>query len=137
MAKAGDLQVLLVEDEAQMRRFLRSSLPAHGYELIEAATGRDAITQAGTRNPDIILLDLGLPDMDGVEIAKQLRTFTKAPIIVLSARGQERDKVDALDAGADDYLTKPFALSELLARMRVARRHIEGRSDEKIGRAHV
>jgi two-component system KDP operon response regulator KdpE len=131
MLKAGDLQVLLVEDEPQMRRFLRSSLPAHGYELVEAGTGREAIAQAGARNPDIILVDLGLPDMDGVEVTRQLREFTKAPIIVLSARGQERDKVDALDAGADDYLTKPFGLSELLARMRVARRHLEGRSDEK------
>lgn len=131
MAKAGDLQVLLIEDEAQMRRFLRSSLPAHGYVVVEATTGREAIVQAGTRNPDIILLDLGLPDMDGVEVAKQLREFSKAPIIVLSARGQERDKVDALDAGADDYVTKPFGLSELLARMRVARRHLEGRADEK------
>ncbi len=131
MVKAGDLHVLLVEDEAQMRRFLRSSLPAHGYVVVEATTGREAIVQAGTRNPDIILLDLGLPDMDGVEVAKQLREFSKAPIIVLSARGQERDKVDALDAGADDYVTKPFGLSELLARMRVARRHLEGRADEK------
>ncbi|MDB5217829.1 MAG: two component transcriptional regulator, winged helix family [Myxococcaceae bacterium] len=131
MVKAGDLQVLLIEDEAQMRRLLRSSLPAHGYVVVEAPTGRDALVQAGTRNPDIILLDLGLPDMDGVDLAKQLRELTKAPIIVLSARGQERDKVDALDAGADDYVTKPFGLSELLARMRVARRHLEGRSDEK------
>ena len=131
MVKAGDLQVLLVEDEPQMRRFLRSSLPAHGYELVEAGSGREAIAQAGARNPDIILVDLGLPDMDGVEVTRQLREFSKAPIIVLSARGQERDKVDALDAGADDYLTKPFGLSELLARMRVARRHLEGRSDEK------
>jgi two-component system KDP operon response regulator KdpE len=131
MAKAGDLQVLLVEDEAQMRRFLRSSLPAHGYQLVEAASGREALSQAGARNPDLILVDLGLPDMDGVDVTRKLREFTKAPIIVLSARGQERDKVDALDAGADDYLTKPFGLSELLARMRVARRHIEGRTDEK------
>lgn len=131
MAKPGDLQVLLVEDEAQMRRFLRSSLPGHGYALVEVGTGRDALVQAGTRNPDIILLDLGLPDMDGVEVARQLREFSKAAIIVLSARGQERDKVDALDAGADDYITKPFGLSELLARMRVARRHLEGRTDEK------
>jgi two-component system, OmpR family, KDP operon response regulator KdpE len=131
MAKAGDLQVLLVEDEAQMRRLLRSSLPAHGYAVVEAPTGREAIEQAGTRNPDIILLDLGLPDIDGVDLARQLREFSKAAIIVLSAREQERDKVNALDAGADDYLTKPFGLSELLARMRVARRHLEGRTDEK------
>ena len=127
MAKAGDLQVLLVEDEPQMRRFLRSSLAgARVRRSSRRRAGREAIAQAGARNPDIILLDLGLPDMDGVEVTKQLREFSKAPIIVLSARGQERDKVDALDAGADDYLTKPFGLSELLARMRVARRHLEG-----------
>ena len=114
-----------------MRRFLRNSLPAHGYALTEVDTGREAIAQAGTRNPDIILLDLGLPDMDGVEVTRQLREFCKAAIIVLSAREQERYKVAALDAGADDYLTKPFGLSELLARMRVARRHLEGRIDEK------
>jgi two-component system KDP operon response regulator KdpE len=131
VAKPGEFQVLLVEDEPQMRRFLRSSLPAHGYSILEVETGREAIAQAGTRNPDIVLLDLGLPDIDGVAVTKQLREFSKAAIIVLSARGQERDKVDALDAGADDYLTKPFGLSELLARMRVARRHLEGRSDEK------
>jgi two-component system, OmpR family, KDP operon response regulator KdpE len=131
MAKAGDLQVLLVEDEAQMRRFLKSSLPPHGYVVFHAPTGREAIVQAGTRNPDIILLDLGLPDMDGVEVTKELREFSKAAIIVLSARGQESDKVNALDAGADDYLTKPFGLSELLARMRVARRHLEKRTDER------
>ncbi len=131
MAKAGDLVVLVVEDEAQMRRFLRGSLPAHGYALVEAENGRDAIAEAGARNPDIVLLDLGLPDMDGVEVAKRIREISQAAIIVLSARGQERDKVDALDAGADDYLTKPFGLSELLARMRVARRHLEGRSDER------
>jgi two-component system KDP operon response regulator KdpE len=131
VAKVGTLHVLLVEDEAPMRRLLRGSLPAHGYDLIEAASGRDAIAEAGARNPDIVLLDLGLPDMDGVEVAKRLREFTKAPIIVLSARGQERDKVDALDAGADDYVTKPFGLPELLARMRVARRHLQGRADER------
>lgn len=131
MGKVGELQVLLVEDEAQMRRLLRSSLPPHGYVVTEAGTGREALAQAGGRNPDIILVDLGLPDMDGVEVTRRLREFTKAPIIVLSARGQEQDKVHALDAGADDYLTKPFGLAELLARMRVARRHLEGRSDEK------
>jgi two-component system KDP operon response regulator KdpE len=130
MAKAGDVQVLLVEDEAQMRRLLRSSLPPHGYFVVEAVTGREAIDQATARNPDIVLLDLGLPDIDGVEVTRELRKFSKAAIIVLSARGQENDKVDALDAGADDYVTKPFGVSELLARMRVARRHLEGRTDE-------
>lgn len=131
MPKTGDIQVLLVEDEAQMRRFLRTSIPPHGYALVEVENGREAIAQAGSRNPDIILLDLGLPDMDGVEVTRKLREFSKAAIIVLSARGQERDKIDALDAGADDYLTKPFGVPELLARMRVARRHLEGRVDEK------
>jgi two-component system KDP operon response regulator KdpE len=121
------VKVLLVEDEAQMRRLLRTSLPPHGYKIIEAATGTEGLALAGSHNPDVVLLDLGLPDMDGVEVARQLREWSKAPIIVLSARGQEDDKVAALDAGADDYLTKPFGLSELLARMRVAQRHIEAR----------
>jgi two-component system KDP operon response regulator KdpE len=129
--KAGDLHVLLVEDEPSMRRFLTASLPAHGYAVVEAASGREALSEAASRAPDIILLDLGLPDVDGVALATQLRELSKAPMIVLSARGQERDKVDALDAGADDYLTKPFGLDELLARMRVARRHLEGRADER------
>ncbi len=119
------LTVLLIEDEPQMRRFLRGSLAPTGYELVEAATGREGLAIAKTRPPDVILLDLGLPDMDGLEVTKQLREWTKTPIIVLSAREQEKDKVAALDAGADDYLTKPFGLPELLARIRVARRHGE------------
>ena len=122
MVKAGALQVLLVEDEPQMRRFLRSSLPAHGYELVEAGSGREAIAQAGARNPDIILVDLGLPDMDGVEVTRRLREWTQIPIIIVSVREQERDKIAALDAGADDYLTKPFGVGELMARLRVALR---------------
>jgi two-component system KDP operon response regulator KdpE len=125
---AGELTVLVIEDEAQMRRFLRASLPPHGYAIVEATSAREGLANAGTRNPDLILLDLGLPDTDGIEVTRQLREFTKAPIIVLSARGQEQDKVAALDAGADDYLTKPFAVNELLARMRVARRHREDQS---------
>jgi two-component system KDP operon response regulator KdpE len=127
---AHDLTVLVIEDESQMRRFLRASLPPHGYTLIEAPTGRDGIANAGTSNPDIILLDLGLPDTDGIDVTKQLREFTKTPIIILSAREQDQHKVAALDAGADDYLTKPFSVSELLARIRVARRHAENRSDD-------
>jgi two-component system KDP operon response regulator KdpE len=123
------VKVLLVEDEAQMRRLLRTSLPPHGYKIIEAATGKEGLALAGSHNPDLVLLDLGLPDMDGVEVARRLREWSKAPVIVLSARGQEDDKVAALDAGADDYLTKPFGLSELLARMRVAQRHIEARGE--------
>ena len=115
--------VLIVEDEPQVMRFLRASLVNNGYRLIEAITGREGILFAEQHVPDIVLLDLGLPDMDGLDVARKLRSWSQLPIIVLSARGQERVKVDALDAGADDYLTKPFGLSELLARMRVALRH--------------
>jgi two-component system, OmpR family, KDP operon response regulator KdpE len=115
--------VLLVEDEPQMRRFIRATLPGHGYRLVEAETGAQALVEAGTRAPDLILLDLGLPDIDGVEVTRRLREWSATPIIVLSARGQEGDKIQALDAGADDYLTKPFGTGELLARMRVALRH--------------
>jgi two-component system KDP operon response regulator KdpE len=115
--------ILLVEDEPQMRRFLRVSLTGHEFRLIESETGSDAFTQAATHNPDAILLDLGLPDMDGIEVTRRLREWTRTPIIVLSARGQEQDKIAALDAGADDYLTKPFGMGELLARIRVALRH--------------
>jgi two-component system KDP operon response regulator KdpE len=115
--------VLLIEDEPQMRRFLRATLRAHDYHVVEAATGREGLAQTAGRNPDLILLDLGLPDADGLDVARQLRGFTRAPVIVISARGQERDKVAALDLGADDYLTKPFGVPELLARIRVALRH--------------
>jgi two-component system, OmpR family, KDP operon response regulator KdpE len=114
--------VLVVEDEPQVLRFLRASLGAHGYRLVEAATGEQALVEAATRVPDLVLLDLGLPDMDGVDVARRLREWSAVPIIVLSARGQENDKIRALDAGADDYLTKPFGVGELLARMRVALR---------------
>jgi two-component system, OmpR family, KDP operon response regulator KdpE len=115
--------VLLIEDEPQMRRFLRAALGNESYRLVEAATARDGLAQAAGRNPDIILLDLGLPDGDGIDLTRRLREWSGTPIIVISARGQERDKVAALDAGADDYLTKPFGVGELLARMRVALRH--------------
>jgi two-component system KDP operon response regulator KdpE len=125
MAVTGPI-VLLVEDEAEMRRALRPSLRAHGYQLIESATGREGLAQAAGRNPDVILLDLGLPDGDGLDVVRELRLTTRAPIIVISARGQERDKVAALDLGADDYLTKPFGVVELQARIRVALRHGAG-----------
>jgi len=115
--------VLLVEDEPQMQRFLRAALTGHGFRLVEVETGTAALTEAATRNPEVILLDLGLPDQDGLEVTRKLREWTQTPIIVISARGQEKDKVAALDAGADDYLTKPFGVQELLARMRVALRH--------------
>lgn len=117
--------VLVVEDEPQMRRFLRAALGGHGYRLAEAETATSGLTEAATRNPDVVLLDLGLPDMDGLEFTKRLREWTRMPVVVISARGQESDKVKALDAGADDYLTKPFGVEELLARIRVARRHAE------------
>ena len=122
-APAPALVVLVIEDEAPIRRFLRASLDTQGYRLIEAATGEDGLREAGTRQPDVVLLDLGLPDLDGLEVIRRLREWTAVPIIVLSARGQERDKVAALDAGADDYLSKPFGVGELLARLRVVQRH--------------
>jgi two-component system, OmpR family, KDP operon response regulator KdpE len=115
--------ILLIEDEPQMRRFLRAALGTQDYDLVEAATAREGLAQAAGRNPDLILLDLGLPDGDGLEVTRQIREWAVTPIIVLSARGQESDKVAALDAGADDYLTKPFGVAELLARMRAALRH--------------
>jgi len=115
--------LLVVEDDTQMRKFLRASLSSHGYRLVEAVNGSEGLTQAASYNPDLILLDLGLPDMDGLLVTKRLREWASAPIIVISARGQEDDKINALDAGADDYLTKPFGTGELLARIRVALRH--------------
>ena len=116
--------ILIIEDEAQLRRYLRPSLAAEGYRLVEAATGQEGLSLASQYVPDIVLLDLGLPDMDGLEVTRLLRQWSEVPIIVLSARGQEKDKVAALDAGADDYLTKPFGFPELLARLRVALRHV-------------
>jgi two-component system KDP operon response regulator KdpE len=115
--------ILLIEDEPQMQRFLRIVLQGQGYCFIEAQTGQEGLVQAATRSPDIVLLDLGLPDIDGLEVTRRLREWSDIPIIVLSAREQEQDKIKALDAGADDYLTKPFGAGELLARIRVAMRH--------------
>ncbi len=118
-----DVTVLLIEDEPEIRRFLRTTLPAHGFRLYEAATGKEGLAEAQARNPDLILLDLGLPDLEGSEVIRQVRVWTATPIIVLSARDQEQVKVAALDLGADDYVTKPFGVDELLARMRAALRH--------------
>lgn len=115
--------VLVVEDEPQVLRFLRAGLPAHGYRVLEATSGAEALRTAAQYVPDIVLLDLGLPDMDGMQVLAELRAWSRMPVIVLSARGQEAAKVAALDAGADDYLTKPFGFPELLARMRAALRH--------------
>jgi two-component system, OmpR family, KDP operon response regulator KdpE len=115
--------VLVVEDEAAMSRLIRSVLTTAGYRVFEVATARDALVQASDRSPDVVLLDLGLPDRDGVEVVRKLREWMRAPILVVSAREREEEKVAALDAGADDYLTKPFGARELLARLRVALRH--------------
>jgi len=123
MTSAGGPLILVVEDEPQMRHFLRAALEGHDYRIAEATTAREGIAQATSRSPDVILLDLGLPDGDGLDVTKRLREWSHAPVIVISARGQEGDKVAALDAGADDYLTKPFGIEELLARLRVALRH--------------
>ncbi|HSD21700.1 MAG TPA: response regulator [Anaeromyxobacter sp.] len=129
MNAAGPL-VLVVDDEAQVRRFLRAALVSRGYRLVEAESVREAEQLATSHNPDVYLLDLTLPDGDGVDLARRLREWTAAPIIVLSARGREEDKVNALDAGADDYLTKPFGVNELLARLRVALRHAQASPEQ-------
>lgn len=121
--------ILLIEDEPEIRRFLRTTLPVHGFRLYEATTGRDGLAEAQARNPDLILLDLGLPDLEGSEVIRQVREWTTTPIIVLSARAQEQVKVAALDLGADDYVTKPFGVNELLARMRAALRHTSRPAD--------
>jgi len=114
--------VVLIEDEPQIRRFLRAALTGHGYRLFEAGSGEDGLIEAATRQPDLVILDLGLPDLDGLGVLARLREWTSVPVIVLSARGQERDKIAALDGGADDYVSKPFSVGELLARMRAALR---------------
>ena len=119
------IRILSIEDEGEIRRFLRSTLGANGMELVEAETGKAGLQKITTTSPDVVLLDLGLPDMDGMAVLRQIREWGKTPVIVLSARGQERDKVAALEAGADDYLTKPFSAAELIARIRVALRHAQ------------
>ena len=117
------VRVLVIEDDPPIRRFLRAGLEGQGYALLEAASGAAGITEAATGAPDLVLLDLGLPDLDGFEVVRRLREWSATPVIVLTARDREGDKVRALDAGADDYVTKPFSMPELLARMRVALRH--------------
>ncbi len=114
--------ILMIEDDAQIRRFLRATLAAEGYAFHEALTAEDGIVQAVARRPDLILLDLGLPDFDGLDVIRRVRESSQTPIVILSARGQEQDKVAALDLGADDYVAKPFAVGELLARIRAALR---------------
>ncbi len=115
--------ILVVEDEPEIRRFLRASLGAEGYRVVEAETGMRGATDAGTHKPDLAIVDLGLPDLDGVEVIRRIRAWSPMPIVVLSARAREQAKIEALDAGADDYVTKPFGVGELLARVRVALRH--------------
>ena len=123
MTEPPQLRVLIVDDEHAIRRFFRASLLAHGYAVYEAATGEEALREMVTARPDIVILDLGLPDIDGVEVTRRLREWSATPVIILSVRNDEAAKIRALDAGADDYLTKPFGVGELLARLRVALRH--------------
>ena len=126
------LRVLVVDDEASIRKFLRASLTAHDYQVYEAATGQDALAAVLAHRPDLMILDLGLPDIEGIEVTRQLREWSQIPIIILSVREHESEKVAALDAGADDYLTKPFGISELLARMRAALRRRLAESDAPV-----
>ena len=126
------LRVLIVDDEIAIRRFLRTSLQANGYTVYEASNGDAALVEVVNRRPDLVILDLGLPGMDGLEVTRQLREWSHVPILVLSVKDQERDKIAALDAGADDYLTKPFGVGELMARMRVAIRHANKPANEPI-----
>ena len=118
------LQILVVEDDAPVRNLITTTLKAHDYRYITAATGEGAVMEAASHNPDILLLDLGLPDIDGVEVIRRIRSWSNVPIIVISARSEDTDKISALDAGADDYLTKPFSVEELLARLRVTQRRL-------------
>ena len=122
------IRVLIVDDEPQILRFLRPALEASGYDVLHAETGREALRLAANAAPDVLILDLGLPDMDGKEVLVQARQFTQAPILILSARDREAEKIAALDLGADDYIEKPFAIGELLARLRAALRHVKGAS---------
>ena len=118
------LLILVVEDDPSIRKLITTTLKAHEYRYLSAANGQSAILEASSHNPDIVLLDLGLPDMDGVEIIRKIRAWSNMPIIVISARSEDSDKIEALDAGADDYLTKPFSVEELLARLRVTQRRL-------------
>jgi two-component system, OmpR family, KDP operon response regulator KdpE len=125
-------RILVVDDEAPIRRYLRAALSGHGFVIYEAANGQEALNAVIADRPDIIILDLGLPDIDGIEVTRRLREWTQIPIIILSVREAEQDKIAALDAGADDYLTKPFGTGELMARMRVALRRLASSPDEPV-----
>jgi two-component system, OmpR family, KDP operon response regulator KdpE len=126
---------LIIDDETQIRRLLRVCLEAGGYRVEEAATGQEGITQAAQRRPDVVVLDLGLPDLDGLNVLKRLREWSQVPVIVLSVRDREEDKIAALDQGADDYVTKPFSTGELLARLRAAMRHTQPTSELTVFRS--
>ena len=132
MDDEGSHTILVVDDERPIRRFLRTSLQGHGYAVLEASTGQEALLAAAERRPDVIVLDLGLPDIDGTEVTRKLREWTQIPILILSVRDRESDKIAALDAGADDYLTKPFGVGELLARIRVSLRHSAAPDSEPV-----
>lgn len=125
-------KILVIDDEVEIRRLLKVGLTAHGFDFLEASNGQDGIYQAAMSRPDIIILDMGLPDLEGLSVVSQIREWSQIPIIILSVRGQDNDKVNALDLGADDYLTKPFSMSELLARIRVAIRHQGNRKFEPV-----
>ncbi len=127
-----NLRILIVDDEKAIRRFLRAALSSHGYQVIEAENGQAALTAASENPPGVVILDLGLPDIDGVQVTRQLREWYQGPIIILSVRNQENDKIAALDAGADDYLTKPFGVGELMARIRVILRRSNRPVDEPV-----
>ena len=131
MSETGQ-RVLVVDDEVSIRRYLRAALSAQGFTIYEAGNGQEAINAVLTQHPDIMILDLGLPDFDGIEVTRRLREWSEIPIIVLSVREAEQDKIAALDAGADDYLTKPFGTGELMARMRVVMRRLMGKPDEPV-----
>ena len=120
----NNLLILVVEDDAPVRNLIGTTLKTHGYDYITATNGENAVMQASSNNPNVVLLDLGLPDIDGVDVIKKIRTWSEMPMIVMSARAEDQDKIDALDAGADDYLTKPFSVQELLARIRVTERRL-------------
>jgi two-component system, OmpR family, KDP operon response regulator KdpE len=124
--------IVVIDDEVQLRRLLRVSLEANGYKIFEAATGQQGLSEVAARHPDVVVLDLGLPDMEGVDVLLRLREWSSVPIIVLSVRESEQDKVTALRSGADDYLTKPFSTAELLARLHVAQRHAQPAAEETV-----
>lgn len=132
MGAETGMRVLVVDDELAIRRFLRTSLQAHGHTIYEANTGEDALVEVTDKRPDLVILDIGLPGIDGVEVTRRLREWSDLPILILSVHDQERDKIAALDAGADDYLTKPFGVGELMARMRVAMRRTNRQSAEPV-----